>query len=169
MKRFVPLLLAIVAIVELMAAMAVARAVGGLATVILLVLTSIVGFWVVKAVGIGMLQRFIATTARGELPRREIIDGLVLLVAGLLLVVPGFVTAVVGLLLLTPPARAVIRARIASRAAAGQFTGSVWVTSPLATRFTGTEVWETSATDVDPIHPDPDGNDGRHRPPGLSP
>lgn len=168
MKRFVPLLLAIVVIAELMAAMVVARAVGVLATLILLVLTCIVGFWVVKAVGLGMLQRFFATTARGELPRREIIDGFTLLVAGLLLVIPGFVTAAVGLLLLTPPVRAVVRARVASRAAAGQFGGGVWVNSHLGTRFSRSDVWETSATDVDAVDPEPDHNRGQP-PPGLSP
>lgn len=151
MKRFIPLLLVTVAIAELVVVMAVARAVGVLGTLALLLLTSIVGFWLVKAVGVGMLQRFIATTARAELPRREIVDGAILLVAGVLLVVPGFVTALAGLALLTPPVRAVVRSRLSKRVVGGAFVGS-----PLAARFGRNQVWETSATDVDgeqPPHP----------------
>lgn len=157
MKRFVPLLLVTVAIAELVAVMAVARAVGVFPTLVLLLLVCVVGFWLVKAVGVGMLQRFLATTSRGQVPRREIIDGAILLVAGVLLVVPGFVTAAAGLVLLTPPVRALVRSRLTARVAAGAFVGS-----RMAVRFGGAgQVWESSATEVD----DSDGPP----PPGLSP
>ena len=44
------------------------------------------------------------------MPTAELVDGLLILIAGLLLILPGFVTSVVGLLLLLPPVRAFVRA-----------------------------------------------------------
>jgi UPF0716 family protein affecting phage T7 exclusion len=49
----------------------------------------------------------------GEVPGREAIDGVLLLVAGGLLTFPGFITGVLGLLLLLPPVRSLVR--VASR------------------------------------------------------
>ncbi len=49
---------------------------------------------------------------RGELPARELFDGLCLLVAGALLLTPGFVTDSLGALLFVPPLRDVLRRAI---------------------------------------------------------
>ena len=43
--------------------------------------------------------------ARGELPTETILEGLVLLLAGVLMVTPGFVTDIAGFLFLLPPVR----------------------------------------------------------------
>jgi len=43
--------------------------------------------------------------ARDEPPVRELIDGVCLLLAGLLLLIPGFATDAIGLLLFVPPLR----------------------------------------------------------------
>ena len=53
--------------------------------------------------------RFRQATTEGRLPHREVLDGLLILLAGAVLLTPGFLTDTVGFLLLTPPARAVIR------------------------------------------------------------
>jgi UPF0716 protein FxsA len=45
----------------------------------------------------------------GEVPGRELVDGVLLFVAGILLVVPGFIGDVIGLALLFPPTRSLIR------------------------------------------------------------
>jgi UPF0716 protein FxsA len=42
-------------------------------------------------------------------PHKEVVDGFLLLFAGLLLIVPGFITGAMGLLLLLPPVRAGVR------------------------------------------------------------
>jgi UPF0716 protein FxsA len=49
------------------------------------------------------------TVAEGRAPHREVVDGFLVLVAGVLLVVPGFVTAFFGALLLLPPVRIAVR------------------------------------------------------------
>jgi len=51
------------------------------------------------------LQSVQTKMAQGEMPSSEIVTGMMLLVAGVLLVTPGFVTDVFGLLLLVPKVR----------------------------------------------------------------
>jgi UPF0716 protein FxsA len=48
----------------------------------------------------------------GEVPGVELIDGILIMLAGALLLTPGFVTDVAGVLLLLPPVRAVLRRRV---------------------------------------------------------
>lgn len=94
---------------ELYAAVYVAGEIGVLNTIALMILISMIGGAVVKRAGLGVLRRAQATIDEGGTPHKELVDGLLLLFAGLLLVVPGFVTDVIGLVLLVPPVRALLR------------------------------------------------------------
>jgi UPF0716 protein FxsA len=107
------LLLLLLPIVELIVIVEVAIQIGVLNTIALLIVISMVGGWLVKREGIGVWRRLQATVADGQVPRRELLDGFLLLIAGLLLMVPGFVTDVPGILLLLPPVRALVRAALA--------------------------------------------------------
>jgi UPF0716 protein FxsA len=102
---FVALLVA-----EVFAIVEVAHALGVLNTLVLLVLVSLVGVWLMRRVGLGVWRRARSRVQAGEVPGREITDGVLVLSAGALLAVPGFITDVLGLLLLLPPVRAVVRA-----------------------------------------------------------
>ena len=107
--RFVALLLVLfiaVPIAELYVFVQAAHAMGFFTALAVLVLVSIVGAALVRREGLGVLRRLQATMGRGELPAREMVDGVLVLFAGVLLVVPGFVTDAIGLLLLLPPVRA---------------------------------------------------------------
>lgn len=105
----------VVPIVELYVIVQVADGIGVLETLGLLVVVSIVGAWLVKAQGIGLIRRVQAKLAAGELPGTELVDGALVLFAGALMLTPGFVTDTVGLLLLLPPTRAVIRMLLMKR------------------------------------------------------
>ena len=72
-------------------------------------LTGVVGAALARAEGLGVLRRIQKVSAQGQLPARELMDGLLIFVAGLVLLTPGFVTDAFGLLLLLPPSRALIR------------------------------------------------------------
>jgi UPF0716 protein FxsA len=95
--------------VELVVFVLVAQAIGILNTIGLLILSSVVGFWVCKRAGLSVFRRMQQTVAEGNMPHREVVDGFLVLVAGVLLVVPGFVTAFFGALLLLPPVRVGVR------------------------------------------------------------
>jgi UPF0716 protein FxsA len=104
-------LLAIVVIVipilEIVVFAKVAGAIGLLATVGLLLAVSAVGAFVVKREGMSVVRRIRDALDRGEIPHREVVDGGLIVAAGLLLLIPGFVTDAIGALLLLPPVRAV--------------------------------------------------------------
>lgn len=78
-------------------------------TLALIVLTALLGTWQLQAQGLATLARARALLERGEMPARELFDGLCLLVAGALLLTPGFVTDSLGALLFVPAIRQALR------------------------------------------------------------
>src|SRR5690606_10886860 len=78
--------------VELIALVAAARTFGTPQALLAVVLLSVVGAWLVKMAGIGVLRRLRATVARGEVPHQEMVHGVLLPCAGALLLLPAFVT-----------------------------------------------------------------------------
>jgi UPF0716 protein FxsA len=106
------LLFVLLPIAELVVVVEVAIQIGVLNTVALLIVVSLVGGWLVKREGIGVLRRVQSAIDQGQAPHKEVVDGFLLLVAGVLLMVPGFLTDIPGLLLLLPPVRALVRASV---------------------------------------------------------
>ncbi len=78
-------------------------------TLVLVVLTAVLGTWQLRAQGLATLLRARSQVERGALPARELFDGACLLVAGALLLTPGFVTDALGFLLFLPPVRDKLR------------------------------------------------------------
>ncbi|MGH3420852.1 MAG: FxsA family protein, partial [Streptosporangiaceae bacterium] len=58
------------------------------------------------------LGAFVEAIRARKPPHRELLDGMLITAAGVLVVVPGFVSDLFGLLLLLPPTRALVRRRI---------------------------------------------------------
>jgi UPF0716 protein FxsA len=102
-------LLIIVPVVELFVIVQVAQWIGVWEALFLLVAVSLVGAWMVKIQGIGVLRRISDDWRNRRVPARSLVDGALLLMAGTLLLIPGFVTDLIGLVLLVPPVRAGIR------------------------------------------------------------
>jgi UPF0716 protein FxsA len=132
------LLLVVIPLIEIYALVQVAHVIGWGAALLLMLLVSVVGGWLVKREGISVWRRLQDQLRRGEPPGREVLDGILVLTAGALLLVPGFVTDTIGLLLLVPPVRAVVRAVLSRR-----YAGSPHVI--IATH--GARIVETSADD----------------------
>jgi UPF0716 protein FxsA len=105
-------------LIELAVIIKIGAAIGVLDTVGLLVLSSIVGGWLMKREGLGVLRRMQAAVNAGRVPGKELADGALILLGGALMVAPGFVTDILGMLLLLPPVRAVVRAVVRRRIAA---------------------------------------------------
>jgi UPF0716 protein FxsA len=99
----------LVPLAELAVIIAVGKAIGVLATLLLLLAFSLVGAWLAKRQGLAAWQRFQLALAEGRMPTREVADGAMILLAGALLFTPGFLTDLVGLLLLVPATRALAR------------------------------------------------------------
>jgi UPF0716 protein FxsA len=98
---------------ELFVVIEVAGAIGVGATILLLILSWPLGAWALKAQGRAAWRRLSAAVAAGRSPGREVLDGVLVLVGGLLLIVPGFISDVLGALALLPPTRALLRRGLA--------------------------------------------------------
>ena len=105
MFRVLFLLFIIVPIIEIMVLMNVGAWLGAWPTIAIVIITAWLGAKNVKQQGIATLQSVQSKMAHGEMPSDEIVAGLLLLVAGVLLVTPGFVTDFFGLSLLIPQVR----------------------------------------------------------------
>ena len=79
--------------------------IGALPTVLLVVVTAVLGAALVRYQGFATLQRLQMTLARGEMPAIEMLEGVILLVAAVLLLTPGFFTDVIGFACLLPALR----------------------------------------------------------------
>lgn len=102
-------------LLELTVMIQVGTVIGALPTVILIVLTAMLGSSLVRRQGLKTLMEAQQRMQVGEMPARELMGGMMLALAGLLLIVPGFVTDLLGLLLLLPP----LRSRLADRLVKG--------------------------------------------------
>lgn len=84
-------------------------------TLLLLVAVSVVGAWLAKRQGLGVWRAVQRRLEAGQMPGKELTDGLLVLFAGALLLTPGFLTDIVAVLLLLPPVRAGIRRLVRKR------------------------------------------------------
>jgi UPF0716 protein FxsA len=103
-----PLLLLIligIPLFELYLLIQVGSEIGALPTIALSILTAIIGTYLVRVQGFAVVMRVRDIVDQGETPALEVLDGALLLIAGLMLILPGFLTDALGFLLLMPPLR----------------------------------------------------------------
>jgi UPF0716 protein FxsA len=77
-------------------------------TIGLVIVTGVVGAALARHQGLRTLGRIRDSTARGQMPTTELLNGLMILLAGALLITPGVITDAFGFALLIPPIRALI-------------------------------------------------------------
>ncbi len=104
-----------VPIVEIYLLIQVGQVIGAGWTILLVILTAVIGVWLLRIQGLSTLMRAQKKMQSGELPAYEMLEGMGLVVAGALLLTPGFFTDTIGFLLLLPPIRIWLVGRIASR------------------------------------------------------
>jgi UPF0716 protein FxsA len=157
------LLLLVIPVVELYIFVQVANAIGFWNALGLVILTSLFGIWLVKRAGVRMWARFNEQRVAQAPPSRQVADGMCLLVAGALFVVPGFLTDALGLLLLLPPVRSLISTRLIRRYTGGgqvriiraTYDGPTgWRTDDLRSNGSRSDVIETGATEQQPPRPE---------------
>lgn len=80
----------------------VGERIGVLATIALIFATSALGALLLRVQGFGLLTRIRREMDAGRVPSRELAHGVVIVVAGILLIIPGFISDVLGILLFVP-------------------------------------------------------------------
>lgn len=114
MFRLLFIFFIIIPIIEITVLMQVGALLGVWPTIAIVILTAWLGAKYVRQQGIATLNSVQTKMAQGQMPSDEIVTGLVLLVAGVLLVTPGFVTDLLGLSLLIPAVRQAIAGSVKS-------------------------------------------------------
>jgi UPF0716 protein FxsA len=92
----------IVPLVEIYVIIQVGQAMGAWWTILLLVADSVFGSWLVKREGLRAWRALRVALDERRMPHRELADGMLVLVGGLLMITPGFVLDVVGLVCILP-------------------------------------------------------------------
>ncbi len=88
---------------------------GTWATLAIIGVTALVGASLTKSQGMAVLQRLQESIAKGKGTGAAIVEGVLVLAAGVTLLAPGFITDAVGLALLVPPIRRAIAANLAGK------------------------------------------------------
>jgi len=112
---FYLLLFVVLPAVELVLLIEVGKALGFLPTLGLIVATGLVGATLARHQGLNVLSRLRGEIGAGRLPADALLDGVLILVAGALLVTPGVLTDAVGFLLLIPLTRRGLKRHLRKR------------------------------------------------------
>jgi UPF0716 protein FxsA len=92
-------------------------------TLALVVLTAVIGAWMLRRQGISVLIRAQRQLSDGSLPVVEVFEAVCLVVAGALLLTPGFFTDTIGALLLVPALRRTLYQQLRGRIEPHVFQG----------------------------------------------
>ena len=106
------ILIIFIPLVELYLLAIVGSRVGLLATVMFVILTGAWGAYLARSQGYSILARIQSELAAGRVPTAELIDGLLVLIGGIVLLIPGLLTDLAGFCLMVPGFRAIIRERV---------------------------------------------------------
>lgn len=102
MIRFWPVIFLIIPIIEVYLLIEVGSVIGAGWTILLIVLTAIIGVNLLRQQGISTLMRANQAMSQGQVPAMEMMEGLFLAVGGALLITPGFFTDAIGFICLLP-------------------------------------------------------------------
>ena len=95
----------ILPIIEISIFIQIGSFLGTFNTVLLIFLTAALGIYFVRQQGLSVFQKITYELQNQQIPMQGMFDGLVILIAGILLITPGFLTDVLGFLCLMPMTR----------------------------------------------------------------
>src|SRR5690606_6081194 len=101
--------------------------IGVLATIALILATTVLGAVLLRIQGLGAMDKMKDALRSGVSPGRDMVHAVMIMLAGILLILPGFITDAFGILLFIPPVREAVWRFLSSRIvvvdAAGGYTG----------------------------------------------
>jgi UPF0716 protein FxsA len=106
------LLLLLGTAIEITVLIAIGSMIGVLPTIALVVVATFIGVALLRREGTRTLMAFQSKIRSGEQPRAEMLDGVLIAAAGILIVLPGFISDLLAIALLFPPTRKMIRKRV---------------------------------------------------------
>ncbi|MDV2684790.1 FxsA family protein [Alkalihalophilus lindianensis] len=110
MFRILLLLIIIVPALEIAVLILSGNTIGIWPTIALIILTGILGAWLAKKEGLQAIRVAQLQTSQGQVPSSVMLDGLCILIGGVVLLTPGFITDAIGFFLLIPQTRGIAKA-----------------------------------------------------------
>ena len=95
----------LIPVLELYLLIKVGTVLGGINTILLVIISGFLGAWLARLEGMNTLVKLRANLQQGLMPAEELLDAVIIFIAGVVLITPGFITDVLGLLLLWPVTR----------------------------------------------------------------
>jgi len=111
----IPFLLLFIPILEIAVFIMVGGQIGVASTLGMILVTAILGSILLRIQGISTLARIQEKSRDGAIPGKELVNGVMIMIAGVLLLTPGFVTDSIGFLLFFPPFRHFLWSTLASK------------------------------------------------------
>lgn len=127
--RLLFLVFLIVPIIEIYLLIQVGEEIGAGWTIFLVVATAVLGAGLLRHQGMATLSEAQSRIAQGELPATAMLEGVMLLLAGALLLTPGFFTDALGFLILIPMLRKRLAQALLNRSlmmGGSMFTAQSW-------------------------------------------
>jgi UPF0716 protein FxsA len=121
MRAALVIVFLVVPLFELLVILQVGEIIGWQWTIVALVVMSLLGAWLLRREGTRAWSRFRTALAEGRVPGDEVLEGALVLFGGALLLTPGFASDALGVLLMIPPARALV-ATVLKRRLGTRFT-----------------------------------------------
>ena len=116
MFRILFLLFVAVPLIEIYFLIRIGQHIGALSTILLCILTAALGAILLRIQGMLTLLSAREKLRQGEIPADNLLEGLILLITGVLLLTPGFVTDVIGFLCLVPSLRSLLALKLLHQA-----------------------------------------------------
>lgn len=114
-------------VAEIALLIAIGREIGLAATVALLLLSGLLGAFLARHQGLGVVRKVQSEMAARRVPAGQLVDGALILLAGVLLIVPGVITDALGFFCLLPAGRTLLKAWLRRRFEAGVRSGRIAV------------------------------------------
>ena len=95
-------------LIEIYLFIKVGSQIGALNTILLIIVTAVVGLWYARYEGFNTLRSGMSQLVKNEMPLYEMVSGAAIAFAALLLILPGFATDIIGILLIFPLTRKLI-------------------------------------------------------------
>ena len=102
MLGYLILLFTFVPMIELYFLIRVGHSIGAMNTVIIVIVTGVLGAVFAKMEGLRVLSRMQQSIESGAMPASELFDGVLILVGGILLITPGILTDIIGFIFIMP-------------------------------------------------------------------
>ncbi|GAB6142665.1 FxsA family protein [Desulfocicer niacini] len=95
----------LIPMIELYLLIQVGSVIGGFNTIVLVIISGFLGAWLARMEGMNTLMRVRTSMQQGIMPTEDLLDALIIFLAGVVLITPGLLTDSMGLLLLWPVTR----------------------------------------------------------------